>query len=257
MCTLLVLDSWGKIPSAFFDGNMNELGGFSECLNVKRNDEVYESKYCLGEISLEQQKKLFQRSHQFNTVDGIFPNIWKSHDNDDEQMIKPRAMTPPWIYFYSNFTKRSVCNVQSNLENRFNVGPAYHHSNSQCVCRAFAQWNFYKYSRVSQNGLNFPKKIVKIEIRAVNFGRSTIFQCNVDQFILKQKLKFWQKYVLSHFFSSNSSELLVVFLVLVVLSTSYDLYYTIYNCMYENYTHFFFYIWVFDHLKLSIFFWTF
>lgn len=95
MCALLVLDSWGKIPSAFLDGNMNELGGFSECLNVKRNDEVYESKYCLGEISLEPPKKLFQRSHQFNNVDGIFPNIWKSHDNDDEQMIKPRAMTPP------------------------------------------------------------------------------------------------------------------------------------------------------------------
>lgn len=96
---LLVVDAWGKLPSAFLDGNLNELGGFTECMGITRNNQSYDSKYCLGEISLknltgEDETKMSYRSMHLDN--GIFPNIWTSHDDDDDgQVIKPRAMTPP------------------------------------------------------------------------------------------------------------------------------------------------------------------
>lgn len=77
----------------FLDGNLFELGSFTECLSNK----TYESKYCLGAISLEKEKKLHEVSQQQYSIvnNGIFPNIWKSHiDDDDEQRIESRAMMP-------------------------------------------------------------------------------------------------------------------------------------------------------------------
>lgn len=95
MC-FAVVDSWGKIPSGFLEGNLFELGSFTECLNIKRDNKPYESKYCLGAISLEKEKKLLELSQQFSHMDnGILPNIWKSHeDGDDKQRIESRAMLP-------------------------------------------------------------------------------------------------------------------------------------------------------------------
>lgn len=88
-----MLDSWGKFPSAFLDGNLNDLGGFRECLNIELNDSLYESKYCVGEILLEKDEKLFKLSHHYNHMHntGMIPNIWQS--DDDEERIESRAVT--------------------------------------------------------------------------------------------------------------------------------------------------------------------
>lgn len=48
--SLQVVDSWGKIPSTWFSGNSYEFGGFSECLNIERNGEMYKTQYCLGHL---------------------------------------------------------------------------------------------------------------------------------------------------------------------------------------------------------------
>lgn len=45
-----VVDSWGKFPSGILSGNFYELGSFTECLNLKRNGERYESQYCLASV---------------------------------------------------------------------------------------------------------------------------------------------------------------------------------------------------------------
>ena len=87
---VLVVDSWGKIPSALLDGNLYELGGFEECLNIQWNDGLYESKYCLGALKID--RKMLQVSHKnINLKNGIFPNIWLLNDND-EQSIETRAL---------------------------------------------------------------------------------------------------------------------------------------------------------------------
>lgn len=48
---LIVVDSWGKIPSGVLQGNLYGLGSFSECLNIQRNNEKYQSQYCLATIT--------------------------------------------------------------------------------------------------------------------------------------------------------------------------------------------------------------
>lgn len=88
-----VVDAWGKLPSAFLDGNLYELGGFSECLNIEWNSKPYQSKYCLGAISLDVKKKQARVSYQFDNVNnGLIPNLWPS--NDADRRIESRAMMP-------------------------------------------------------------------------------------------------------------------------------------------------------------------
>lgn len=89
------MDSWGKIPSGILEGNLYELGSFTECLNIKWNNKPYDSKYCLGAIKLKKGEKRSHVLQQYiNMNNGIFPNIWESHGDDDEQRIESRAMMP-------------------------------------------------------------------------------------------------------------------------------------------------------------------
>lgn len=46
-----MIDSWGKIPSGILEGNVHELGSFTECLNLKRDGLKYESQYCMATIT--------------------------------------------------------------------------------------------------------------------------------------------------------------------------------------------------------------
>lgn len=41
------------MPSGILAGNAFELGSFTQCLNIKRNEEKYDSQYCLAAISAE------------------------------------------------------------------------------------------------------------------------------------------------------------------------------------------------------------
>lgn len=48
----LVVDAWGKFPSGILEGNLFELGSFQECFHIERDDEPYDTKYCLAELKL-------------------------------------------------------------------------------------------------------------------------------------------------------------------------------------------------------------
>lgn len=71
-----MIDSWGKIPSGILEGNIHALGSFSECLDLERNEQKYESQYCLAEIALK--------------IDGLFPSKQTKHTPE----IEPRMAMP-------------------------------------------------------------------------------------------------------------------------------------------------------------------
>lgn len=48
---LLVFDAGGKTPSGIMNGNFMEFGSYAQCFNVKRNERVYETQYCLGHLT--------------------------------------------------------------------------------------------------------------------------------------------------------------------------------------------------------------
>lgn len=48
---ILVYDAWAKMPSGILNGNFMEFGSFAQCFNVKRNEQIYETQYCLGHLT--------------------------------------------------------------------------------------------------------------------------------------------------------------------------------------------------------------
>lgn len=44
------MDAWGKLPSAVFSGNSFEFGGFSECFHIEKDQQIYNTKYCMGNL---------------------------------------------------------------------------------------------------------------------------------------------------------------------------------------------------------------
>lgn len=67
-----VHDASAKVPSGILSGNINQLGDFDECLNVKAPNNEFSGKYCLAYIQM--------------TVPENLPNLYKirkllqSHD---------------------------------------------------------------------------------------------------------------------------------------------------------------------------------
>lgn len=47
-----VVDSWGNVPSAILNGNLNDLGSFPECFHIERNGKPYKTQYCIGHGTL-------------------------------------------------------------------------------------------------------------------------------------------------------------------------------------------------------------
>lgn len=54
----LVYDASAKIPSGILSGNLNQMGDFDECLNVKQPNNEFTGKYCLASIQLSVPKFL-------------------------------------------------------------------------------------------------------------------------------------------------------------------------------------------------------
>lgn len=53
MWAIKAFDSWGKIPSGIFNGNIQNLGNFEQCLSVRNDDPVqglWAGQYCLTPI---------------------------------------------------------------------------------------------------------------------------------------------------------------------------------------------------------------
>lgn len=44
-----VVDSWGNFPSGILQGNLYELGSFSECFHINRDGKPYNTQYCIGQ----------------------------------------------------------------------------------------------------------------------------------------------------------------------------------------------------------------
>lgn len=45
----IVVDAWGQTPSGILTGNLYDLGAFSQCLHIKRNEKIY-TQYCMVHV---------------------------------------------------------------------------------------------------------------------------------------------------------------------------------------------------------------
>lgn len=86
-----VLDAWGKIPSGFFEGNLFELGAFSECFHIERENELYQTKYCMANLDLSGLMAGMSPPKTYRTImnDVFFPSEFES---DDDSTIIPRMI---------------------------------------------------------------------------------------------------------------------------------------------------------------------
>lgn len=53
---VLVFDAWAKMPSGIINGNFMDFGSYAQCFDVKRNERVYETQYCLGHLTFRSDK---------------------------------------------------------------------------------------------------------------------------------------------------------------------------------------------------------
>lgn len=82
-----VLDAWGKIPSAFLEGNSYSFGGFSECFHIERDDELYNTKYCMGQLEFVTNVTSSPMSYRHTLNEAIYPLLVESD-------VEPRDLTP-------------------------------------------------------------------------------------------------------------------------------------------------------------------
>lgn len=73
---VLVLDSWGKIPSGFLSGNLYELGDFSECLNIERSGKRFKTQYCLGQLLFD----VGSRKSTYNSLQMNNYHLWQMEE---------------------------------------------------------------------------------------------------------------------------------------------------------------------------------
>lgn len=45
-----VVDAFGTMPSGILSGNLYDFGAFSQCLHIKRNEEIYKTQYCMAHV---------------------------------------------------------------------------------------------------------------------------------------------------------------------------------------------------------------
>lgn len=85
-----VLDAWGKIPSGVLEGNMVEFGSFSECFNIKRDGELYKSKYCLPQILFKLDGVMGELSKisEARSYQSVMNNIYFSHNFESDDNNK-------------------------------------------------------------------------------------------------------------------------------------------------------------------------
>lgn len=80
----LAVDSWGNFPSGIFGGNFFDLGSFSQCFHIIRNESAYESQYCIGQLKFRGQIEMNtvkpQLVHEMNSLK-LFSNVLKIHSD--------------------------------------------------------------------------------------------------------------------------------------------------------------------------------
>lgn len=50
-----VLDAWGNFPSGTMRGNFFDLGSFSQCFHIERNEKAVKTQYCIGQLKVRGQ----------------------------------------------------------------------------------------------------------------------------------------------------------------------------------------------------------
>lgn len=90
----LVVDAWGKLPSAIFQGNLFEFGGFSECFHIERNENVYKTQYCMADLVFDFNGIAKPRLNQHNIEMFNIINMSKIRHPDDEFLINTRMAVP-------------------------------------------------------------------------------------------------------------------------------------------------------------------
>lgn len=94
----LVVDAWGKLPTGILEGNFQDLGSFSECFHIERNETTYKTKYCSVEVDPNlkwlQMQKAQPISFSFNNM--FLPETMQM---DDEPTITPRRTLELYVFF--------------------------------------------------------------------------------------------------------------------------------------------------------------
>lgn len=75
-----MIDAWGKFPSGIFIGNLNEFGDFSECFHIQRGTELYQTKYCMGQVVFDLKGLSSSKLYQYNAISDVVPNVWQLGD---------------------------------------------------------------------------------------------------------------------------------------------------------------------------------
>lgn len=82
-----MVDAWGKLPSALLEGNLYDFGGFSECFHIERNEQHYNTKYCLGQMEIDINEALISNKSLSKLYNGLYPDKWRA-ENDHRTGLK-------------------------------------------------------------------------------------------------------------------------------------------------------------------------
>lgn len=77
---ILVLDSWGKMPSGIIEGNFYELGAFDQCIGIEEPEKQFTAQYCLSQITRASEPEPPENSNATSNafqqvVDGIMSRV--------------------------------------------------------------------------------------------------------------------------------------------------------------------------------------
>lgn len=111
-------------------------------------------------------------------------------------------------------------------------------SNSPCVCRLCVQWIISKNLSDSQIWLHSPSRSAKSEIRTLPSDLSTLVWCKCAIRAQFGDRKITIVFSVFFFFFNISSVFVATVVILMLLSTAYDIYYTLADCTYANSTYF-------------------
>lgn len=92
-----MIDAWGKFPSGLMEGNFYEFGAFSECFHIERETELYETKYCMGQLVLHLDGISSTQSYQYNAIKNILPKTWQFDHSQMSDKNYSRLLVAPFF----------------------------------------------------------------------------------------------------------------------------------------------------------------
>jgi hypothetical protein len=97
-------NSWGKFPpSGIIDGTVTDFGDYEQCLDIKPNEVIGESQYCLIDISLPLPKPMPIHQNFYHKVNVLPEFVNKSSNN---VLVK---LSEDASYFYWFYIRLGIC----------------------------------------------------------------------------------------------------------------------------------------------------